>query len=189
LIAGITFAGGEKSLLFKHVSHLTAHLSDVSGLKQGAPVTMGGLTVGKVSSIAFADQKDGTLMAVTMDLRSDIRPRIKTDSVPSLRTQGMMGDRYIDISLGSHEALPLDEGGILRGAAVSQFDETLNQTAMVLKEVEKLLKAVNSQEGTVGKFFYDRRLYDNLTDTTGELNALIKDFKERPRRYVKLSIF
>lgn len=189
LIAGITFAGGEKSLLFKQACLLKAHLVDVSGLKVGAPVTMGGLTIGKVSSIEFVDNSEGTRVEVTMNLRADIRPRIKTDSVPSLRTQGMMGDRYIDIALGTPEADALAEGGILKGNSVSQFDETLNQANIVLKEIEKLLAAVNKQQGTVGQFFYDQTFYNSLTNTTEELNGLIKDFKEHPKKYVKLSLF
>jgi phospholipid/cholesterol/gamma-HCH transport system substrate-binding protein len=189
LIGGIVSAGGEKGLFFKKSCTLKAHLIDVSGLKVGAPVTMGGLTIGKVTDIAFIDSTVGTRVEVSLQLRTDLRQRVKTDSVPSVRTQGMMGDRYIDVSLGTPAAKTLPDGEILIGSSVSQFDETLNQANIVLKEAEKLLTAVNNQKGTIGQMFYDQKFYNSLTATTEELEGLIKDFKEHPKKYIKLSIF
>ena len=49
LILGITFAGGDKGLFLQKSSMVKALLANVSGLKKGSPVTMGGMTVGKVS--------------------------------------------------------------------------------------------------------------------------------------------
>ncbi|MFA6601127.1 MAG: MlaD family protein [Candidatus Omnitrophota bacterium] len=189
LVLGITFAGGEKGMLFKEVSQLKAHMVDVSGLKTGAPVTMGGLTIGRVTDISFMDTSDGTRVEVVMQMRSDLRRRIKTDSLPSVRTQGMMGDRYVDISLGTPAAKILPDGEILIGSSVSQFDETLTQANIVLKEVEKLLNAINHKEGSAGQFLYDQRFYNSLTSTTEDLQSLIQDFKAHPKKYVKLSIF
>jgi phospholipid/cholesterol/gamma-HCH transport system substrate-binding protein len=189
LIAGIIFAGGDNGLIFSEICQLRAHMIDVSGLKPGAPVSMGGLTIGKVTDIAFSDDPSGTRVAVTMKMRSDFRKRVKKDSVPSVRTQGMMGDRYIDVSLGTAASPILPEGEILTGSSVSQFDETLTQANVVMKEIEKLLNALNKQQGSAGQFLYDQRFYNSLTTTTEDLQELIKDFKEHPKKYVKLSLF
>jgi ABC-type transporter Mla subunit MlaD len=124
-----------------------------------------------------------------MEIRSDVRERIKTDSVPAIRTQGMLGDRYIDISMGTETAPSLPEGAPLVGEAATDFDKTLRQATEVLDETEKLLTAVNEQRGTAGQLVYDEKLYTSLTEITTELKDLIQDFKKNPRRYIKFSLF
>lgn len=190
LFLGIVFAGGDKGLLFRKKAYLMAELSNVGGLKRGSSVTMNGMTIGQVTEIGFSSspQKNGSI-EVTMQIRSDIRSRIKADSVPSVRTQGMLGDRYVDISAGGSEAPMLPEGKSLAGEGASDFDQTFREALRVLQETEKLLHAMNGQEGTMGKFFYDERFYDNLIRITDELNSFLQDFQKRPRKYIKFSIF
>lgn len=189
LILGVTFAGGDKGLLFQKTSRVKAWLPDVGGLKQGSSVSMGGMVVGKVTDITFKDGGKGNLIEVIMEVRSGIRQRIKTDSIPAVRTQGMLGDRYIDVSMGTETAEPLPEGEVLKGNAASDFDATLRQASEVLSETEKVLNAVNEKEGTVGQLFHDQALYDRLVELTSQLNELVKDFKKHPRKYVKFSLF
>lgn len=162
LILGVTFAGGDKGLLFQKISTVKALLFDVGGLKKGSSVTMGGMVVGRVTGIAFKDGQKGNLIEVTMEIRSSLRERIKTDSIPAVRTQGMLGDRYIDLSMGTETAGPLPEGGILKGGAASDFDATLRQASEVMVETKTVLNSVDD---------------------------LIRDFKKNPRRYVKFSLF
>ena len=189
LIFGVVFAGGDKGLLFRRTSIVKARLVDVGGLKKGSSVTMGGMTVGRVTQIAFVNDEKGNQIEATLEVRSDIRRRIKTDSIPSVRTQGMLGDRYIDISMGTEEAGELPEVAPLVGGVTSDFDKTLKQATEVLTETEKLLGAVNEQRGTAGRLVYDEKLYSTLTEITTELRDLVKDFKKNPRRYIKFSLF
>ncbi|MBI3999282.1 MAG: MCE family protein [Candidatus Omnitrophica bacterium] len=206
LVFGITFAGGDKGLLLQKVTTVKARLADVGGLKKGASVTMSGMVIGKVTHITFADGQDGEVVLggedgnivqphensqieVAMEIRSDMRRRIKIDSVPAVRTQGMLGDRYIDLPSGSEEAEILPEGKVLIGAETSDFDKTLRQTIDVLNETQELLKAINDGEGTAGKLVYDEKFYENLMAITDQLNELLKDFKKNPRRYIKFSLF
>ena len=187
LIFGVVLAGGDKGLFLKKTSFLKARLMDVGGLKRGSSVSMGGMTIGRVTDIAFGVETNA--VEVTMEIRSDIRKRIKTDSIPTVRTMGMLGDRYIDISMGSEGAAELPPVSPLIGEAAGDFDKTLHQANNVLNETEKLLSAVNEQKGTAGRFVYDEKLYSTLTDITTELRDLIKDFKKNPRRYIKFSLF
>lgn len=189
LIFGVVFAGGDKGLLFRSTSIVKARLADVGGLKRGSSVTMGGMTVGRVTHISFVDGEKGNQVEVAMEVRSDIRSRIKADSVPAIRTQGMLGDRYVDISMGSDGAEELPKASALVGGSAGDFDKTLRETTEVLNEAEKLLTAINDQRGTAGRFVYDEELYNTLTEITNELRDLIKDFKKHPRKYIKFSLF
>ena len=130
LVLGITFAGGDKGLMFKKTTTVKARLTDVGGLKKGSSVSMSGMVVGKVADVSFVQNPQRSLgiipeaeaavvsaaitnqIEVAMEIRSDVRSRIKTDSIPAVRTQGMLGDPYIDIPPRSqnnnpHLTLPL----------------------------------------------------------------------------------
>lgn len=157
---------------------------------------MNGMVIGKVTNTAFMDGHETSDTAsmtnpieVTMEIRSDLRKKIKKDSVPVVRTQGMLGDRYIDIPPGSAAADVLGEGEILTGATAGDFDKTLKQALDVMSETQTMLKAVNEQQGTAGKLVYDEKFYNNLTAVTDQMNDLLKDFKKNPRRYIKFSVF
>lgn len=189
VIFGVLFAGGDKGLLFQQTATVSAYLVDVGGLKKGGAVTMGGMTIGKVNSIGFSAYQSGNPIEVKMEIRSDCLPRIKTDAVPSVRTQGMLGDRYIDISLGSPDAPPLPLGQPLIGKGSTDFDETLNRTSAVLEETEQILTAINEKEGSVGQLFYDSTFYNEMTELVIKLRDLIEDFKAHPKKYVKFSLF
>lgn len=189
LILGITFAGGDKGLLFAPVSTVKARLADVGGLKKGSAVTIGGMPIGKVMGIYFSDSADLPKIEVVMNVRSDMRAIIRKDSLPVVKTQGMLGDRYLEISTGTEEAPVLGENEPLVGSAASDFDKTMNEANNALSETSKLLSAINQKEGTAGQFIYDRQVYENLAKMTDELNTLIQDFKKNPRKYVKFSVF
>ena len=69
---------------------------------------------------------------------------------------------------------------------LSEFSKTLKQVSITL---EKLNKNLNEKKGNLGKFAYDDKVYKNLEEATKNLNDLIKDIKEHPRRYFKVSLF
>lgn len=189
VVLGVVFAGGDKGLLLKKTTLLNAHLFDVGGLKKGCSVSMGGMVVGRVKDIDFVKDTSISQIEVIMQIRSDMRSKVKIDSKPAVRTQGMLGDRYIDITRGTEEAGELPEGQALIGDQAGDFDKTLNQANEVLAQTEKLLAAVNTKEGTMGQLVYDEKLYTGLTQISEELKALILDFKKNPRRYIKFSLF
>jgi len=189
LVTSIILAGGSKGLLFKKTVRLNALLIDVNGLKTGSPVAMGGMSIGMVKKIAFAQDPASNQIEVEMEIRLDVRTKIKSDSLPSIRTMGMLGDRYVDISIGSLNAPPLEEGRPLVGKETSDFDKTLQKTSAVLGETERLLRAINQKEGSLGQFFYDQRFYERMIEISDETKMLIDDFKQHPRKYIKFSLF
>lgn len=189
IVLGITFAGGDKGLLFAKTSLLRAHLDDVGGLKKGSSVTIGGMPIGKVVDI-FLLEKDGkSKIEVLMNVRQDFKARIKKDAVPTIKTQGMLGDRYIEIAEGSLESAAVEDDDVLQGTGSADFDKTLQQANDTLAETTRLLAAINHQEGTAGQLIYSDTLHKNLAELTDEMEGVLEDFKKNPRRYIKLSVF
>ena len=86
---------------------LEAEFDNVSGLKVGAVVEIAGVNIGKVSRVGLGKQ---SLAEVTMLINQDIK--ITEDAIASIRTQGLIGDKYIKIIQGADEEM-LEEGGVI----------------------------------------------------------------------------
>jgi len=86
---------------------VTAEFSTVSGLKQGANVEIAGVEIGKVDSIDIRDYKAVVRMRVRRGLR------LQEDTIASVRTRGLIGDKFINLSPGASDRL-IAPGGKIR---------------------------------------------------------------------------
>lgn len=71
----------------------------------------------------------------------------------------------------------------------SKLDETLLEINRASTSLQSTLARIDQSDGTLNNIINDRELYDNLTQTTSNLNILVKDLQEHPDRYVQFSIF
>lgn len=98
-----------------------AHFDNVSGLTARSKVTMAGVTIGQVKSITFDKNRYTGLVEMAIDAEVDTLP---ADSTASIVTAGLLGEKYVGISVGGEEMV-LEEG-----------DEILDtQSALVLEEL------------------------------------------------------
>lgn len=75
-----------------------------------------------------------------------------------------------------------------------QFNEidmaqTMQRVNTILENVQQLTATLNSSEGTAGLLMRDKELYNHLNATMRDLDALLIDFKEHPKRYINVSVF
>ena len=114
---------------------VTASFDQVGGLKPGAPVSMSGVTVGRVESIGY----DFALYQAVVVLRIDGRyDRIPADSDASIFTAGLLGGQYVGIAPGGSETF-LKDG--------DQIEFT--QSAVVLENlISKFLFSKAGEQGT-----------------------------------------
>lgn len=111
-----------------------AHFDNVAGLTPRARVTMAGVTIGQVTRIDF--DKNRYTGRVEMAINGDIRT-LPSDSTASILTAGLLGEKYIGISVGGEEEM-LSEG--------SEIHDT--QSALVLEELigRFLLNTVSKED-------------------------------------------
>lgn len=76
---------------------IDASFGNVGGLKQGAPVALAGVTIGRVSKIALDPKTLEAVVTMQIMKRYDDIP---TDSSASIQTRGLLGDQYIGITPG-----------------------------------------------------------------------------------------
>jgi phospholipid/cholesterol/gamma-HCH transport system substrate-binding protein len=107
---------------------VTARFENVGDLQSGAPVTMAGVKVGRVTGVAF-DSSDYKAV-VTMSIGKQFN-RIPDDTWAAVETAGLLGAKYVGLDAGGSETYLVDKGRI---------DNT--QSAMVLEKlVSKLFSA------------------------------------------------
>lgn len=99
---------GEFSIFaMEHSYTVQAKFRNVSGLKRGAVVEMAGVVVGKVAAIGL-DKGEQALVR----LQIDNGIAISEDAIASIKTQGIIGDKYIKITQGGTDAM-LANGGLI----------------------------------------------------------------------------
>ncbi|MBF0447460.1 MAG: outer membrane lipid asymmetry maintenance protein MlaD [Magnetococcales bacterium] len=102
---------------------LYAQFTSISGLKSGAPVEIAGVEVGRVSEI-FLDKQDFEAK-VQMKIRPDVP--IQQDAIASIRTKGLIGERYIAISPGSSDTILKADESIVETEPAINFEELISQ--------------------------------------------------------------
>jgi phospholipid/cholesterol/gamma-HCH transport system substrate-binding protein len=88
--------------------HVYARFNDVTGLGTGAFVEMAGVRVGKVASIGLAP--DDNIAVVELRIQKDVR--LTDDAIVSIKTSGLIGDKYVKISPGG-SGIFVQPGGML----------------------------------------------------------------------------
>jgi len=113
LLAGIACLGylsirlGKLEIMRGDTVSVVAEFSSVAGLKAGAGVEIAGVEVGRIDSIAIRDYK----AVVRMEVRKGIA--LQEDAIASIRTRGLIGDKYVSISPGASDRL-IPPGGRIR---------------------------------------------------------------------------
>ena len=102
-VAYITIRLGRMELLNDTGFVLTARFESVSGLRVGADVELAGVPVGKVAAITLDSDPQHTQAVVLLRLDQDLR--LTDDSIASIKTSGLIGDKYVSLSRGGSETI------------------------------------------------------------------------------------
>jgi phospholipid/cholesterol/gamma-HCH transport system substrate-binding protein len=100
-----------RGLSFSSPPHfdVSAKFDNIADLKVGAPVSMAGVEIGRVSSIAFDSKEYKAVVQMRIDAKYD---QIPTDSDASIYTQGLLGGKFIGLTAGGAETYLKDKGRI-----------------------------------------------------------------------------
>lgn len=74
-------------------------------------------------------------------------------------------------------------------AARLDFEHTMNKVNAAVNDFQEITGKINSGKGSIGLLLNDEALYNNLNNASKEMDNLMKDVKEKPGKYIKLSIF
>jgi phospholipid/cholesterol/gamma-HCH transport system substrate-binding protein len=163
---------------------LVTLLESSGGLMSGSPVTLAGQRVGQVDEIEFlpvAERNDSANIFVRLSINENVREQIRRDSRAVLQTQGLLGDRFVDISPGSAAAPALEPGDTILSLAPLDYESVLRSAATTMEHVQDVVgdlrgitDGLAQGRGTLGALLNDEILYDRMTTATTELAGLLR---------------
>ncbi len=122
-IAYLTLNLGGLEILGGDYYKVHALFSSVSGLKSGARVEIAGVQVGKVSQIVLVDDQ--------ADVELSLKPEVKigSDVFASIKTQGIIGDKFVQLTPGAEEDFLKD------GDEITETEAAVDLEALISKYV------------------------------------------------------
>lgn len=173
IVAALTFfAGGiillgEKTKFFVPKGRLSVVMTDVAGLKVGAPVWLAGVDVGIVTDVHFDRPQTSNEVDVELEIERGALKKIGRDSVITVQTRGLLGEKYVDIT-PSRFVLEKPETR-LYGTPVARVDEVMQKAGSTFERLNKIIEKMGEGEGSLGKLLNDPSLYDNMSKLAGEM--------------------
>ena len=166
---------------------LKTFLPEVAGLSNGAPVRLDGVEVGNVEAIKIVPRSKEKMVDknrnIEVDMRVDKKYReyILGDSTASLVTEGLLGNRYVNLTRGI-SGLPIADNGEIPGAEEKAMKEVVERSAEVLgnlsalsENVQALIQGVRDGKGSLGKLLTDDQAYRHLNSILAKGDEMISN--------------
>lgn len=164
---------------------LYAYFDSAEGLVKGVPVQIAGVEVGRVKEISLEAGK------AKVAFQLDPEVQVGEDAEVAIRTKGVLGDKYVEVILGSPQAQPIKPGGrIVRTQSPANIDTLLKQLSSIgtdIKEITQSLSGVlGGREGETSL----KTIMDNIRSLAETLNETIQKNNENINRTLEnLAIF
>jgi len=163
---------------------------DVAGLKEGAVVRLAGWDVGQVKAIRFSTDLNDQELTVEMNIMGRYQNRIRADSEARIDTVGVLGDKYVSISMGNPSEAMLRHGDEIGSRApldflgyTKKFEDILHNTSSISRKFDLMLGDEKEvAEAKLAKSFeHLENLLGEARQGKGLLHSLVYD-GEMPER-------
>jgi phospholipid/cholesterol/gamma-HCH transport system substrate-binding protein len=189
LVVAVFLVGKEEGL-FGKTFRLTAYFNTIEGLRTGASVRLSGVDIGVVDRIAISPQNNK--VRVDLKLNANIKNFIKKDSYASIEQEGLVGNKYVGISVGSAAAEEVSDGEVILSrepfrfsAIVEDAQGMIASTRRATEEFANILASINRGRGTLGKLITDEDVYVALKRATAQADSSLRktadEFSNIPR--------
>src|SRR5690554_4369862 len=175
---------GELFDIFAPRYELIALFPNAGGISEGSPVTLAGQRVGHVKRIDFIPMErktGGNHVVLTLSIAKDVQDQIRENSQARLRTQGLLGDRFVDVAPGTPEARVLLPGDTLPTVPSPEMEDVLVTAAQVLDDAQLVVRGLYTitsglqrGEGTLGRLLTEDQLYRQLSTSASELEVALR---------------
>lgn len=173
---------GKQKHLFNSVLKLTTTFYNVSGLQVGNNIRFSGINVGSVDNIKIINDS-----AVQVDLLidRDIQKFIKNDCAVAIGSEGIIGDRVLNITQGSADAPTVKDGQSLASlepaetdAIIASLQITAGNAEVITGQLAEIMIKINSGNGTLGRLIQDSSIAENISQTIKNLKTSTKGLDE-----------
>jgi phospholipid/cholesterol/gamma-HCH transport system substrate-binding protein len=173
---------GSQQNLFGSTFRISAVFNSVSGLQPGNNVRFSGINVGTVDRIEIISD---TTVRVDLIIEEDVRKFIKKDALAGVGSEGLMGNRVINIVPGNPSSPIIEENDYLSSIPPLDMDQimynfqtTSQNAAIITNDIAEIVHRINNGEGTLGALLNDSSIAMNLNQTLVNMKQGTRGFGE-----------
>ncbi len=183
------FLVGDRRNLFSRKNDYYIRLDSVSGLQPGSNVQLDGVGVGSIAAIDLSEDVQQNQIGIRVRIEARFAARIREDSMARIRTLGLLGDKYIEISSGSPKFPEVQEGGDIGTAPTTDVDrlrasgeDLVNNVTRITEQLTTILGRMERGEGILGELTKDvepnRKVTTEFIATLDSIRGMFDDFRE-----------
>ena len=188
LIAAVTLAVlillmGSSTGLFTKKIKIYTYFNNAEGVRSGAAVSVNGVNIGNVTDVTILPGSK-LPVKVAMKITTKYPGAVKSDSVASLTTAGVLGDTFIDINSINKTGAPVNDGDTLPSEdkpgiqdVVKSSQTTLDNANILLGRLDTIISTIQNGQGSIGKIINDPSLFNRANDTLAKLNQIADEIQ------------
>jgi phospholipid/cholesterol/gamma-HCH transport system substrate-binding protein len=174
-IVGIGFAAwlglaiGKNTSLFSSVTTVNILSNDVQGLAENNFVSVSGKKIGTVSKMNFVRRNDSLFVVAELRLKEEFAPLVTKDATASIKSLGVLGDKYVDITTG--KGAPVTNGDFIGLTSEDGMASLTGSANKAFDKINELLDNLNNGKGMAGKILTDEKMGAELSETITSLKT------------------
>jgi phospholipid/cholesterol/gamma-HCH transport system substrate-binding protein len=157
-----TFLIGERDNAFSLKHRYFVQFTQVGGLAAGNPVQLSGVNVGRVEEVVLPEGVAEEELTVWLTIDRRYAARVRGDSLARIKTLGLLGDKYIEVTSGSPESAAIPNGGEIPAAPLTDVDRLITSGGDVVENVvaissslRRILADMEAGKGILGELTHD----------------------------------
>ncbi|MEI9969254.1 MAG: MlaD family protein [Terracidiphilus sp.] len=158
---------------------LRCYFPNAGGLKNGAVVSLEGVTIGNVTRMRVVPRRNPNPVEVTMEVGEKYVYDLHTDSLATIAAAGVLGDSYLDIDSTHAIGPPVTSGAELQQSGSPTIQSVINTSQVSIQEVnvlvhkiETLVDTLNQGHGTAGELLNDPSLARKIVSIADNLQTI-----------------
>jgi ABC-type transporter Mla subunit MlaD len=171
----ILMMGGGQSL-FEKTYKINLTVSDTAGLAKGGSVSSGGVKIGVIDEIKFSDNYED--VRIILKISESARQRIREDSVVRFQTQGVLGDKYLEVLGGSPDKPPVPDGGSIQVEQGKDLSAVFAEGSTALGLLKDNLANLKVLTSAIAKRNQMESIMKDLADTSANLKDISQRFRD-----------
>ncbi|HYC91048.1 MAG TPA: MlaD family protein [Thermoanaerobaculia bacterium] len=184
LMVFLFFIGSEQKI-FARKNEYEVRLSNVTGLAEGNPVRMSGVTIGVIRDIKLPYDPNQKQVEILLMIDRKFAERIRGDSRVRLKKLGLLtGDSYIEVTPGTPRYPALNPGALIPSsrqtdveALISSGEDLVDNFVQISYSLKNILQRIDRGEGLIGELTTTpetkQRITDTFLTTLNKTNAIL----------------
>ena len=160
---------GNRRQMFSKTILISGTFKDVGGLQIGNNIRFAGINVGTIDAIEIVT--DSTVR-VDMVIEKNVQKFIKKDATASISSEGLMGNKAIDLLAGNPKSPMIEDGAKINTITPVSMDDimknlavTSQNAALITDDISSLTYNVRTGKGVIGKIFMDEKFANTIDQT------------------------